>query len=87
MLCIAPGAIATPINQDVWQNPAGLADLIEKIPLRRIGTTEEIARMVVVLASGRGILCHRNHRLCRRRHDRLSRLRPRRLIRIWRPGG
>ena len=51
VLCIAPGAIATPINQDVWKNPAGLADLVEKIPLGRIGQTDEIARMAVVLAS------------------------------------
>jgi glucose 1-dehydrogenase len=51
VLSLAPGAIATPINHDVWDNPAGLADLVEKIPLGRIGTTDEVARMAVVLAS------------------------------------
>ena len=51
VLSLAPGAIATPINRDVWDNPAGLADLVEKIPLGRIGATDEIARMAVMLAS------------------------------------
>jgi glucose 1-dehydrogenase len=51
VLSIAPGAIATPINHDVWDNAAGLADLVGKIPLGRIGATDEIARMAVVLAS------------------------------------
>jgi NAD(P)-dependent dehydrogenase (short-subunit alcohol dehydrogenase family) len=51
VLCIAPGAIATPINADVWQDPAGLADLLTKIPLNRVGRPEDIAGMAVVLAS------------------------------------
>jgi NAD(P)-dependent dehydrogenase (short-subunit alcohol dehydrogenase family) len=51
VLCIAPGAIATPINAAVWQDPAGLNDLLEKIPMRRIGKPEDIAGMAVVLAS------------------------------------
>lgn len=51
VLSIAPGAIATPINADVWKDPAGLKDLLEKIPMRRIGKPEDIAGMAVVLAS------------------------------------
>jgi glucose 1-dehydrogenase len=51
VLCIAPGAIATPINANVWQDPAGLKDLLTKIPLGRIGKPEDIAGMAVVLAS------------------------------------
>jgi NAD(P)-dependent dehydrogenase (short-subunit alcohol dehydrogenase family) len=51
VLCIAPGAIRTPINQQVWQDPAGMRDLLEKIPLGRIGEPEDVARMAVVLAS------------------------------------
>ncbi len=51
VLSIAPGAIATPINQDVWKDPTSRADLISKVPMGRIGTTDEIARMAVVLAS------------------------------------
>lgn len=51
VVSVAPGAIKTPINRTVWNDPAGLADLNEKIPLDRMGSRDEIARMVVVLAS------------------------------------
>jgi NAD(P)-dependent dehydrogenase (short-subunit alcohol dehydrogenase family) len=51
VLAIAPGAIATPINEDVWRNPAGLKDLLTKVPMGRIGKPEDIAGMAVVLAS------------------------------------
>lgn len=51
VLSLAPGAIKTPINKNVWGNKAGLKDLLEKIPLGRIGTPEEIANMAVVLVS------------------------------------
>ena len=51
VLCIAPGAIRTPINADVWRDPKSYQDLLGKIPLNRIGEPEEIARMALVLAS------------------------------------
>jgi glucose 1-dehydrogenase len=51
VLAVAPGAIQTPINKSVWSDPAGRKDLLEKIPLGRIGQPEEIAKMVVVLVS------------------------------------
>ena len=51
VLAVAPGAIKTPINRSVWSDPKNLQDLLRKIPLRRIGEPEEIARMVVVLVS------------------------------------
>ena len=51
MLAVAPGAIKTPINRAVWSDPQSLQDLLEKIPLQRIGEPEEISRMVVVLVS------------------------------------
>ncbi len=51
VLSLAPGAIKTPINKNVWDNKKGLDDLLEKIPLGRIGEPEEIARMAVVLVS------------------------------------
>ncbi|MGH7237049.1 MAG: glucose 1-dehydrogenase [Candidatus Saccharimonadales bacterium] len=51
ILALAPGAVKTSINQDVWDNPEGLKDLLEKIPMARIGEPEEIAKMAVVLVS------------------------------------
>jgi glucose 1-dehydrogenase len=51
VLAVGPGAIKTPINQSVWSDPQSLQDLLEKIPLKRIGEPEEVARMVVVLVS------------------------------------
>ncbi len=51
VLALAPGAIRTPINKSVWSDPAGMKDLLEKIPLGRIGEPEEVARMAVVLMS------------------------------------
>jgi len=51
VLSLAPGAIKSPINQDVWQDPDRLKDLLEKIPLDRVGEPEDIAHMAVVLVS------------------------------------
>lgn len=51
VLAIAPGAIRTPINDHVWKDPEGLADLNSKIPMGRMGEREEIANMAAVLVS------------------------------------
>lgn len=51
VVSIAPGAIKTPINRDAWDNPQGRADLMSKIPMKRLGTPEEIGAMAVILAS------------------------------------
>jgi len=51
VLAVGPGAIQTPINHNVWGDPAGLKDLLDKIPYGRLGTPEEIGRLVAVLAS------------------------------------
>lgn len=51
VLAVGPGAVKTPINKSVWSDPAGMKDLLEKIPLRRMGEPEEIAGMVAVLVS------------------------------------
>lgn len=50
-VALAPGAIRTPINEDVWGDKAGLADLEQKIPMARIGETGEVARVLVNLVS------------------------------------
>jgi glucose 1-dehydrogenase len=54
VLAVGPGAIKTPINKAVWNNPISYQDLIEKIPLKRLGEPEDIARIVVVLVSDVG---------------------------------
>jgi len=51
VLSLAPGAIRTPINHDVWSNPDALRDLLTKIPLGRMGEPEEIARTAAFLVS------------------------------------
>jgi NAD(P)-dependent dehydrogenase (short-subunit alcohol dehydrogenase family) len=51
VLCLAPGAIRTDMNKDVWSDGEMLADLKTKIPMDRIGETEEIANLAVALAS------------------------------------
>ena len=51
VLAVGPGAIKTPINRSVWSDPQSLQDLLEKIPLDRVGDPEDIARMVAVLVS------------------------------------
>jgi glucose 1-dehydrogenase len=51
VLALAPGAIKTPINKSVWSDPTMRADLLEKIPMNRLGEAEEIGRLAVMLVS------------------------------------
>ncbi len=51
VLAVAPGAIKTPINKNVWTDPKMRADLLDKIPMNRIGETDDVARMVTFLVS------------------------------------
>jgi glucose 1-dehydrogenase len=48
---LAPGAIATPINQKTLADPKLRQELTDEIPLGRIGQPEEIAAVAVFLAS------------------------------------
>jgi glucose 1-dehydrogenase len=48
---IAPGAVATPINQAVLDDPKTMALAIEPIPLSRFAKPEEVAGLAVYLAS------------------------------------
>ncbi|MDD5351344.1 MAG: glucose 1-dehydrogenase [Chthoniobacteraceae bacterium] len=48
---IAPGAIETPINAALLNNPALLQPLLAKIPLKRLGKPEEVAGLAAFLAS------------------------------------
>lgn len=48
---IAPGAIATAINEDVTGNEEGRRELLKLIPYKRVGDVEDIGNAVVWLAS------------------------------------
>jgi glucose 1-dehydrogenase len=48
---IAPGAIATPINQAVLDDPVASKNAISEIPWGRFGKPEEVASVAVFLAS------------------------------------
>lgn len=48
---IAPGAIATPINQSVLDDPTAFKNAVSEIPLGRFGKPEEVAAVAVFLAS------------------------------------
>lgn len=49
--CIAPGAIATPMNKDILDSPEGIAEMNSKIPWGRMGKPEEVAQVALFLAS------------------------------------
>ncbi|KAA8922626.1 SDR family oxidoreductase [Thermoplasma sp.] len=51
VVAIAPGAIKTPINKDVWGNPESLKDLLDKIAMPRLGEVDDIGQAAVFLAS------------------------------------
>jgi NAD(P)-dependent dehydrogenase (short-subunit alcohol dehydrogenase family) len=48
--CVAPGAIDTPLNLDAW-TPEVRRTYVERIPLGRVGAEEDIADVIVFLAS------------------------------------
>ncbi len=48
---IAPGAIATPINQSVLDDPEAMKNAISEIPWGRFGTPDEVASVALFLAS------------------------------------
>jgi len=48
---VAPGAIETPINKALLNDPTKLEPLLRNIPLGRLGQPEDVASMVAFLAS------------------------------------
>ncbi len=48
---IAPGAIETPINKKLLNDPKLLNPLLDNIPLHRLGTTGDVAAVAAFLAS------------------------------------
>lgn len=49
--CIAPGAIATPMNEDILNSPVKLAEINTKIPWKRMGKPDDISKVATFLAS------------------------------------
>ncbi len=48
---VAPGAIATDMNQELKEDRAELNRVLKRVPLARIGTPEEVANVVEFIAS------------------------------------
>lgn len=48
---IAPGAIETPINRKLLNDPAKLNALLQNIPLKRLGKPNDVASTAAFLAS------------------------------------
>ncbi len=48
---IAPGAIKTDINKDVWEDEEGLKDILKLIPYNKMGEPEDIGSVASWLAS------------------------------------
>lgn len=48
---VAPGAIKTPINEEVWKDEEKKKELLKLIPYNRIGEPEDVAEVVLWLAS------------------------------------
>lgn len=51
VLCVAPGAIATPINVAVLDDPKWQQDLMGKVAIKRVGTTDDVADLALFLVS------------------------------------
>ena len=48
---IAPGAIETPINTKLLNDPAKLNALLSNIPLKRLGKPQDVASLAAFLSS------------------------------------
>jgi len=48
---VGPGAVSTPINQDLLNNKQQLEKVLQNIPLKRMGKVEDVAAIVAFLAS------------------------------------
>jgi len=48
---VAPGAVSTPINQDLLSNKKRLEKVLRNIPMKRMGRVEDVAAVVAFLAS------------------------------------
>src|SRR3954453_10759999 len=53
VVSVAPGAIETPINRDVLNDPDAKREVLEEIPLGRWGTVDDVAQAIAWVASDR----------------------------------
>ncbi|MEA2316265.1 MAG: glucose 1-dehydrogenase [Solirubrobacteraceae bacterium] len=53
VVSVAPGAIETPINRDVLDDPDAKREVLEEIPLGRWGTVDDVAQAIAWVASER----------------------------------
>jgi glucose 1-dehydrogenase len=53
VVSVAPGAIETPINRDVLDDPDSKREVLEEIPLGRWGTVDDVAQAIAWVASER----------------------------------
>jgi glucose 1-dehydrogenase len=51
VVSVAPGAIETPINRDVLDDPEQKREVLEEIPLGRWGTVDDVAQAIAWVAS------------------------------------
>jgi NAD(P)-dependent dehydrogenase (short-subunit alcohol dehydrogenase family) len=49
--CVAPGFIRTSLTEFAFENPAWIQPLEQRTPLRRAGTADDVAKVVVFLCS------------------------------------
>ena len=54
---VCPGLIKTKFSQALWENDKMLKHFMQMTPLARMGTTEEIAGLVLFLASDFSSYC------------------------------
>ena len=69
---VCPGAIATPINKNVWSDDTLRPQLEAKIPWGKIGNPDDVAYLVVYLASDEAAYVNGRTGLCRWRNDSVS---------------
>ena len=51
VVSVAPGAIETPINRDVLDDPEQKQAVLDEIPLGRWGTVDDVAKAIAWVAS------------------------------------
>lgn len=54
---VAPGLIKTKFSQALWQDEKTLAHFTKRLPIARMGTVEEVASLVLYLASDASGYC------------------------------